>query len=83
MFVSGVGVCAFQLKASKRKMQLSAHCLWAQVIMQAAMVERMVNFMKVDTMQALPFRSHYGMQFKLDTPCADLTHVNCLYIYQA
>ena len=62
-------------------MQLSAHCLWAQVTMQAAVVERMVNFVKVDTIQALPFRSHYGMQFELDTPCADLTHVNCLYIY--
>ena len=75
VFVSGVGVYAFQLKASKRKMQLSERCLWAQAIMQVAMVERTVNFLKVNTMQSLPFWSHCGMQFELDTPCADLTHV--------
>ena len=56
MFVSGVGVCAFQIKASKRKMQLSAHCLWAQVIMQAAVVERTVNLSesKHDAIVTLP-----------------------------
>ena len=81
MFVSGVGVCAFQIKASKRKTQVSERCLWVQVIMQATMVERMVNFMKVNTMQVLRFRSHCGMQFELDTPLADLTHV--VYVYQA
>ena len=93
MFVSGLGVCVFQLKASKRKMQLSARCLWAQVVLQAAMVERTVNTNSkrtvntmhykrtVNTMQSLPFWSHCGVQFELDTPRADLTHV--VYIYQA
>ena len=81
MFVSGLGVCVFQLKASKRKMQLSARCLWAQVVLQAAMVERTVNLKKVNTMQSLPFWSHCGVQFELDTPRADLTHA--VYIYQA